>query len=182
MPAITWLLAFELLSQANVAQSTGPYTGPSPDAPFWKEIIARGGELPLEPSVAAIRVVWSPEALIYAAVITVERQNDGALVRVRSLPDRRKTGASTTQRRIGMPEWLELRALADTGIWKQQPTAPSDAPPQMTDGVLWYAEMSRGGLVHAISRHAPCDPDVVRMLSRVLALAGMPDRQPKCAQ
>lgn len=177
MPSIALLLALELLS---FDQSAGPYTGPPPDAPYWKELIAHSGEAPLDPAGAAIRVVWSPEALIYAAVITVEKEGDGARVRVRRLPDRRNAGASTTQRRIATTEWLELRALGDAGIWKQQPTAPSDAPPNMTDGVLWYAEMSRGGLVHAISRHAPCNVDFVRLLSRVLALAGMLEEQPKC--
>ena len=183
MRATALLVALTTLSsEAARTQPSGPYTGPAPDLPFWRDVIKRAGETPLDPSMSAIRVVWAPEALIYAAVITIENDGEGALVRVRRLPDRRKAGASTSDRRIGFGEWEELRQLVDAGVWRQQPTAPTEAPPNMMDGVLWYAEATRGGLSHAISRHEPCNPDVVNLLSRVVKIAGMAEEQPHCPQ
>ena len=170
-----------LLAAASLdAQPSGLYTKPSPDLPFWQQVIRRAGEKSLDPSKPAIRLVWVPEALITAAVVTVEPQGHGAVVRVQDLPDRRTIGARTSQHQVTDATWARLRTLADAGIWRQPAVAPSDAPPNMFDGVLWYAEATRGDDKWAVVRHEPCDKDFLSLISEILRVADLSEKQPRC--
>jgi hypothetical protein len=170
------LLAAAVLGQAP------PATQPSPDHPFFRELLIRAGETALGDSAGvqdAVRVVRVPEALVAATVVTVMPTKEGATLRVHRLADRRAAGATLNTFTLTTDEWQEARHLAHSGLWNQAAVRPSDRSPTMTDGVLWFLEGLRDGQHSAIVRHDPLQPEVAALCSFLMFHARLPEKEPR---